>query len=172
MAGPTLDGSEPTEQSPTGADPSGASDARPVDVLTVRAVRDVTPAVRRVTLTASPDVVASAGPTLSLLVPRVGDAAPHWPQVARDGRIVWPQGSHGVGGDGADVAGPQFRRQPAGSGHVVEALAARQVVEQLLREAAPVIIPGAEKKDGSGHHFRWAGDGVHVGHATGSATRC
>ena len=30
------------------------------------------------------------------LVPRVGDPAPRWPQVARDGRIVWPQGSHGV----------------------------------------------------------------------------
>ena len=41
-------------------------------------------------------MVAAAGPTLSLLVPRVGDPAPRWPQVARDGRIVWPQGSHGV----------------------------------------------------------------------------
>ncbi|WP_222194423.1 siderophore-interacting protein [Modestobacter italicus] len=69
---------------------------RPVDVLTVTAVRDVTPAVRRVTLTAAAEVVAAAGPTLSLLVPRVDDPAPRWPQVARDGRIVWPQGSHGV----------------------------------------------------------------------------
>ena len=69
---------------------------RPVDVLTVVAVTDVTPAVRRVTLTADPAVVATAGPTLSLLVPRVGDPAPRWPQLARDGRIVWPEGSHGV----------------------------------------------------------------------------
>jgi len=73
-----------------------AADARPVDVLTVSAVRDVTPAVRRVTLTAPEPVVAAAGPTLSLLVPRVGDSDPRWPRVARDGRIVWPQGSHGV----------------------------------------------------------------------------
>jgi NADPH-dependent ferric siderophore reductase len=80
---------EPTENTPAG-------DARPVDVLTVAAVRDVTPAVRRVTLTAPAPVVAAAGPTLSLLVPRVGDRAPRWPHVARDGRIVWPQGSHGV----------------------------------------------------------------------------
>jgi NADPH-dependent ferric siderophore reductase len=69
---------------------------RPVDLLTVSAVTTVTPAVRRVTLTAPGDVVAAAGPTLTLLVPRVGDRAPAWPQVARDGRIVWPQGSHGV----------------------------------------------------------------------------
>ncbi|SDY54474.1 NADPH-dependent ferric siderophore reductase, contains FAD-binding and SIP domains [Modestobacter sp. DSM 44400] len=69
---------------------------RPVDVLTVVAVTTVTPAVRRVTLTAPADVVAAAGPTLSLLVPRVADRSPVWPQVARDGRIVWPQGSHGV----------------------------------------------------------------------------
>jgi NADPH-dependent ferric siderophore reductase len=79
---------EPTEDDPAAA--------RPVDVLTVSAVRDVTPAVRRVTLTAPAPVVAAAGPTLSLLVPRVGDPAPRWPTVARDGRIVWPQGSHGV----------------------------------------------------------------------------
>jgi NADPH-dependent ferric siderophore reductase len=69
---------------------------RPVDLLTVTAVTAVTPAVRRVTLGAPADVVAAAGPTLSLLVPRVGDRSPRWPQVARDGRIVWPQGSHGV----------------------------------------------------------------------------
>jgi NADPH-dependent ferric siderophore reductase len=69
---------------------------RPVDVLTVATVTAVTPAVRRVTLTAPADVVAAAGPTLSLLVPRVGDRSPRWPEVARDGRIVWPQGSHGV----------------------------------------------------------------------------
>jgi NADPH-dependent ferric siderophore reductase len=84
---------EPTEQRP--ADVPGG-DARPVDVLTVSGVRAVTPAVRRVTLTAPAAVVAAAAPTLSLLVPRVGDTAPHWPHVARDGRIVWPQGSHGV----------------------------------------------------------------------------
>jgi NADPH-dependent ferric siderophore reductase len=82
---------EPTEDTP-GAAPGD----RPVDVFTVSAVRDVTPAVRRVTLTAPGPVVAAAGPSLSLLVPRVGDAAPRWPHVARDGRIVWPQGSHGV----------------------------------------------------------------------------
>jgi NADPH-dependent ferric siderophore reductase len=75
---------------------STAEDLRPVDVLTVAAVTAVTPAVRRVTLTAPGGVVAAAGPTLSLLVPRVGDRSPVWPQVARDGRIVWPQGSHGV----------------------------------------------------------------------------
>ena len=40
--------------------------------------------------------VAAAGPTISLLVPRVGDPDPRWPQVARDGRIVWPLGAHGV----------------------------------------------------------------------------
>jgi NADPH-dependent ferric siderophore reductase len=82
---------EPTEDTP-----ADAPAVRPVDVLTVAAVRDVTPAVRRVTLTAPGDVIAAAGPSLSLLVPRVDDPAPHWPQVARDGRIVWPQGSHGV----------------------------------------------------------------------------
>jgi NADPH-dependent ferric siderophore reductase len=82
---------EPTEDRPAAAPAD-----RPVDVLTVAAVRDVTPAVRRVTLTAPAPVIAAAGPTLSLLVPRVDDPAPHWPQVARDGRIVWPQGSHGV----------------------------------------------------------------------------
>jgi NADPH-dependent ferric siderophore reductase len=84
---------EPTEDSPADAP---VADARPVDVLTVIAVRDVTPAVRRVTLGAPGPVVAAAGPTLSLLVPRVDDPTPRWPQVARDGRIVWPQGSHGV----------------------------------------------------------------------------
>jgi NADPH-dependent ferric siderophore reductase len=69
---------------------------RAVDVLTVRAVTDVTPSVRRVLLTGSPDAVAAAGPTVNLLVPRVADAHPHWPRIQRDGRIVWPQGSHGV----------------------------------------------------------------------------
>lgn len=75
---------------------NAADGPRPVDLLTVTAVTSVTPAMRRVTLTAPADVVAAAGPTLTLLVPRVGDSAPRWPEVARDGRIVWPQGSHGV----------------------------------------------------------------------------
>ena len=69
---------------------------RPVDVLTVVTVADVTPSVRRVVLSGSPAAVAAAGPTVSLLVPRVGDAAPRWPRVAKDGRIVWPDGAHGV----------------------------------------------------------------------------
>ncbi|MCW2696159.1 MAG: Siderophore-interacting protein, partial [Modestobacter sp.] len=69
---------------------------RPVDLMTITSVTTVTPAVRRVTLGAPADVVAATGATLSLLVPRVGDRSPRWPQIARDGRIVWPQGSHGV----------------------------------------------------------------------------
>jgi len=73
-----------------------APDLRPVDVLTVVAVAEVTPSVRRVTLSGTPAAVAAAGPTVNLLVPRVGDAAPRWPHVARDGRIVWPEGSHGL----------------------------------------------------------------------------
>ncbi|SDG00630.1 siderophore-interacting protein [Klenkia brasiliensis] len=74
-------------------DPTGA---RPVDVLTVLRSAPVTPSVVRVTLQGAPEVVAAAAPTLAVLVPRVGDRAPEWPAVARDGRIVWPQGSHGV----------------------------------------------------------------------------
>jgi NADPH-dependent ferric siderophore reductase len=73
-----------------------APDLRPVDVLTVASVTDVTPSVRRVVLTGSSAAVAAAGPTVNLLVPRVGDREPRWPQVARDGRIVWPDGAHGV----------------------------------------------------------------------------
>jgi NADPH-dependent ferric siderophore reductase len=73
-----------------------APDARPVDVLTVTAVDDVTPTVRRVALHGTAEAVAAAGPTISLLVPRVGDPEPRWPGIARDGRIVWPGGSHGV----------------------------------------------------------------------------
>ena len=81
----------------TTAEPATAPDGlRPVDVLTVVAVTDVTPSVRRVVLSGTPAAVAAAGPTVYLLVPRVGDAAPRWPRVAKDGRIVWPQGSHGV----------------------------------------------------------------------------
>jgi NADPH-dependent ferric siderophore reductase len=67
-----------------------------VDVLTVASVADVTPTVRRVVLTGTTAAVSAAGPTVSLLVPRVGDPAPRWPGVARDGRIVWPPGAHGV----------------------------------------------------------------------------
>ena len=69
---------------------------RPVDVLTVASVADVTPSVRRIVLSGTSAAVAAAGPTISLLVPRVGDPAPHWPRVQRDGRIVWAGGSHGV----------------------------------------------------------------------------
>jgi NADPH-dependent ferric siderophore reductase len=71
-------------------------DRREVDVLTVSSVTDVTPSVRRVVLAGTAEAVAAAGPTVNLLVPRVGDRSPHWPHVARDGRIVWPEGSHGV----------------------------------------------------------------------------
>jgi len=67
-----------------------------VDVLTVSSVSDVTPTVRRVVLAGTPEAVAAAGPTVVLLVPRVDDPAPRWPGIARDGRIVWPVGTHGV----------------------------------------------------------------------------
>ena len=70
--------------------------ARPVDVLTVVAVAQVTPSVRRVTLSGTAGAVAAAGPTVSLLVPRPDDTSPRWPTVARDGRVIWPVGSHGV----------------------------------------------------------------------------
>jgi NADPH-dependent ferric siderophore reductase len=73
-----------------------APDVRPVDVLTVAAVTQVTPSVRRVLLSGTEAAVATAGPTVNVLVPRVGDPAPRWPHVARDGRIVWPDGAHGV----------------------------------------------------------------------------
>jgi NADPH-dependent ferric siderophore reductase len=79
----------------TSALPSGDG-LTAVDVLTVAAVADVTPSVRRVVLTGTPAAVAAAGPTVNLLVPRVGDPAPRWPRVAKDGRIVWPDGAHGV----------------------------------------------------------------------------
>ncbi len=91
-----------------------ASDGlRPVDVLTVVRVTDVTPSVRRVVLSGSPTAVAAAGPTVSLLVPRVGDPAPRWPRVAKDGRIVWPDGSHGV-----SLRSYTARRQDPGAGEV------------------------------------------------------
>jgi NADPH-dependent ferric siderophore reductase len=73
-----------------------APDVRQVDVLTVAAVTQVTPSVRRVLLSGTEAAVATAGPTVNVLVPRVGDPAPRWPHVARDGRIVWPDGAHGV----------------------------------------------------------------------------
>ncbi len=76
--------------------PPTAPDVRPVDVLTVRSVVDVTPSVRRVVLTGAAAAVAAAGPTVNLLVPPVGVPDPRWPGVARDGRIVWPDGPHGV----------------------------------------------------------------------------
>jgi NADPH-dependent ferric siderophore reductase len=69
---------------------------REVDVLTVVSVTDATPTVRRVVLSGTAAAVAAAGPTVNLLVPRPGDLAPRWPQVARDGRVVWPIGAHGV----------------------------------------------------------------------------
>jgi NADPH-dependent ferric siderophore reductase len=90
-----------------------APDLRPVDVLTVVAVAEVTPSVRRVTLSGTPAAVAAAGPTVNLLVPRVGDAAPRWPHVARDGRIVWPEGSHGI-----SLRSYTARRQDPGAGTV------------------------------------------------------
>ncbi|RBY78166.1 siderophore-interacting protein [Geodermatophilus sp. TF02-6] len=76
--------------------PAPPDATRPVDVLTVVSGADATPSVRRVLLAGTPAAAAAAGPTISLLVPRVGDPAPRWPAVARDGRIVWPAGAHGV----------------------------------------------------------------------------
>jgi NADPH-dependent ferric siderophore reductase len=84
-----------------------------VDVLTVRAVAEVTPTVRRVVLTGSPQAVAAAGPTVALLVPRADDPAPRWPGIARDGRIVWPAGAHGV-----SLRSYTARRQDAGRAEV------------------------------------------------------
>jgi NADPH-dependent ferric siderophore reductase len=86
---------------------------RDVDVLTVVAVAAVTPTVRRVTLTGTAEAVAAAGPTVNLLVPQVGDPAPRWPQVARDGRVVWPIGAHGVA-----LRSYTARRQDPDSGEV------------------------------------------------------
>ena len=76
--------------------PPAVDGPRPVDILTVATVGQVTPSVRRVTLIGNPAAVAALEPTVNVLVPRVGDASPRWPAVARDGRIVWPEGSHGV----------------------------------------------------------------------------
>ena len=88
-------------------------DLRAVDVLTVVSVSDITPSVRRVTLSGSPVAVAAAGPTISLLVPRVGDSDPRWPAVARNGRIVWPLGAHGV-----SLRSYTARRQDAATGTI------------------------------------------------------
>jgi NADPH-dependent ferric siderophore reductase len=86
---------------------------RPVDVLTVAAVGQVTPSVRRVTLTGDPAAVGRLQPTVNVLVPRVDDPAPRWPAVARDGRIVWPTGSHGV-----SLRSYTARRQDPATGEV------------------------------------------------------
>ncbi|MGY1740857.1 MULTISPECIES: siderophore-interacting protein [unclassified Blastococcus] len=86
---------------------------RDVDVLTVVSVGDVTPTVRRVVLTGTAEAVAAAGPTVNLLVPRAGDESPRWPQVARDGRVVWPAGAHGVA-----LRSYTARRQNPGRGEV------------------------------------------------------
>jgi NADPH-dependent ferric siderophore reductase len=98
----------PAVPGPTPPDPT-----RPVDVLTVASVTDVTPSVRRIVLSGTPVAAGAAGPTISLLVPRVGDPAPQWPAVARDGRIVWPTGSHGV-----SLRSYTARRQDADRGEV------------------------------------------------------
>jgi NADPH-dependent ferric siderophore reductase len=90
-----------------------APDLRPVDVLTVAAVTQVTPSVRRVLLSGTEAAVTAAGPTVNVLVPRVGDPAPRWPHVARDGRIVWPDGAHGV-----SLRSYTARRQDPGAGEV------------------------------------------------------
>jgi NADPH-dependent ferric siderophore reductase len=90
-----------------------APDLRPVDVLTVAAVTQVTPSVRRVLLSGTEAAVAAAGPTVNVLVPRVGDSAPRWPHVARDGRIVWPDGAHGV-----SLRSYTARRQDPAAGEV------------------------------------------------------
>jgi NADPH-dependent ferric siderophore reductase len=95
------------------ADDAPVDGLRPVDVLTVVHVQDVTPSVRRVVLTGSPTAVTAAGPTVSLLVPRVGDPAPRWPRVAKDGRIVWPDGAHGV-----SLRSYTARRQDPAAGRV------------------------------------------------------
>jgi NADPH-dependent ferric siderophore reductase len=90
-----------------------APDLRPVDVLTVAAVTQVTPSVRRVLLAGTAAAVTAAGPTVNVLVPRVGDSAPRWPHVARDGRIVWPDGAHGV-----SLRSYTARRQDPAAGEV------------------------------------------------------
>ncbi|WP_369256043.1 siderophore-interacting protein [Geodermatophilus amargosae] len=108
---------EPAGSRPSGGPPASGDhlpgSPRPVDVLTVVSVTDVTPSVRRVVLSGTPDAVAAAGPTVNLLVPRVDDPDPRWPAVARDGRIVWPAGSHGI-----SLRSYTARRQDPGRGEV------------------------------------------------------
>lgn len=95
------------------AGPDAAPDIRAVDVLTVASVSGVTPTVRRVVLHGTPAGVASAGPTVELLVPRTDDPSPRWPGIARDGRIVWPAGAHGL-----SLRSYTARRQDAERGEV------------------------------------------------------
>jgi NADPH-dependent ferric siderophore reductase len=125
-----------------------APDARPVDVITVASVADVTPTVRRVVLHGTPDAAAAAGPTVSLLVPRVGDPEPQWPTIARDGRIVWPAGSHGV-----SLRSYTARRQDPGDGPAAAWAAAAEPGAPLAvaggaplghRPAAELLLAGDE----------------------------
>src|SRR4029453_9524468 len=83
------------------------------DVLPVAAVPQVPPWVRRVLLSGSAAAVAAAGPTVNVLVPRVGDRAPRWPHVARDGRIVCPDGAHAL-----SLRSYPARRQDPAAGEV------------------------------------------------------
>ncbi len=96
----TADAADPSPEAASSDAPSPggfpSEGLRPIDVLTVASVTAPTPSVRRITLSGGPAAVAAAGPTVSLLVPQVADPRPRWPQVARDGRIVWPAGAHGV----------------------------------------------------------------------------
>jgi NADPH-dependent ferric siderophore reductase len=110
--------------------------ARPVDVLTVATVTDVTPTVRRVLLRGTPAAAAAAGPTVHLLVPRVGDADPQWPAIARDGRIVWPQGSHGV-----SLRSYTARRQDPDAGTVE--------IDFVLHGTGPAAAWAAAAEEGS-----------------------
>ncbi len=87
-------------------DPTGA---RPVDVLTVVSSAPVTPAVVRVTLRGAPDVVATADPTLAVLVPRVGDRDPAWPR--------WPGRPRRLAAGQPRGQPAQLHRPPAGPGH-------------------------------------------------------
>jgi NADPH-dependent ferric siderophore reductase len=121
---------------------------RPVDVLTVTSVDDVTPSVRRIVLSGASDAVAAAGPTVNLLVPRVGDADPAWPEIARDGRIVWPTGSHGV-----HLRSYTARRQDPARGQVE--------IDFLLHGDGPAAAWAAEA--GPGARLAVAGGGE-LGH--------
>jgi NADPH-dependent ferric siderophore reductase len=136
-----------------------APDVRPVDVLTVTEVRDVTPTVRRIVLTGTPDAVTAAGPTVSLLVPRVDDPAPRWPGIARDGRIVWPTGAHGV-----SLRSYTARRQDAGAGEVeidfvLHGDGPAAAWAAAARPGAPLGVAGASALgERSARHLLLAGD--------------